>query len=267
VHWCDYPEPDAARIDDSLEQSMDLVSRVVNVGRSVRNASSLRVRQPLRRLAIAGAGERDAERIRDLSDLIRDELNVKEIVFLKERGELLTTTVKPNFPVLGKKAGGAMKDLAARIQEAAPADIQSGILRGGWEVEAGGRRFTLIGEDVAIHESSRAPWVAQADGSMAVAIDPTLDDDLRAEGLVREFAHRIQNLRKGAELDVTDRIRLTWELSPELLRACEKHERFIRDEVLATELVQGAPAGEAVEEWTFDGERARVGIQRVNEGG
>ena len=267
VHWCDYPEPDEAKIDESLEQSMDLVARVVNLGRSVRNASSLRVRQPLRRLAIAGAGEREAARIRELNELVRDELNVKEIVFLHDRGELMAVTVKPNFPVLGKKAGGAMKELAAKIQAAQPADIQAGLSRGGWEVEAAGQRFTLVAEDVAIHESSRAPWVAQADGTMAVAIDTTLDEELRAEGLVREFAHRIQNLRKGADLDVTDRIRLTWELSPGLQSACARHERFIREEVLAEELVPGAPGGEAIEEWTFDGERARVGIQRVNEGG
>ncbi len=134
-------------------------------------------------------------------------------------------------------------------------------------MEAAGQSFTLIAEDVAVQESSRAPWVAQADGPIAVAVDTVLDEELRAEGLVREFAHRIQNLRKGADFSVTDRIRLYWELSPALSRACERYEQFIREEVLAEELVPRMPGGEAVEEWTFDGERARVGIERIHEGG
>jgi isoleucyl-tRNA synthetase len=118
-----------------------------------------------------------------------------------------------------------------------------------------------------VQEASKAPWVAQSDGTLTVAVDTTLDEDLRTEGLVREFAHRIQALRKSADFDVTDRIRLSWELSPGLANACERFEEYIRDEVLAEELVSRAPVGGAVEEWTFDGERARVGIERVRKGG
>jgi isoleucyl-tRNA synthetase len=102
---------------------------------------------------------------------------------------------------------------------------------------------------------------------MAVAVDTTLDEELRAEGLVREFAHRIQTLRKNAEFDVTDRIRLFWELSPGLEAAAARHERFIRDEVLAEEVVPRVSGSGPSEEWTFDGERARVGIERVHKGG
>jgi isoleucyl-tRNA synthetase len=101
---------------------------------------------------------------------------------------------------------------------------------------------------------------------MAVAVDTTLDEELRAEGLIREFAHRIQTLRKNAEFEVTDRIRLYWELSPGLEAAAARHERFIRDEVLAEEVVPRT-GGDPSEEWTFDGERARVGIERVHKGG
>ena len=118
-----------------------------------------------------------------------------------------------------------------------------------------------------VQEASKAPWVAQSDGTLTVAVDTTLDEDLRTEGLVREFAHRIQALRKSAEFDVTDRIRLSWELSPGLARACERFEGYIRDEVLAEVLEARAPVDGAVEEWTFDGERARVGIERVRKGG
>ncbi len=267
VHWCDYPEADRARIDESLERSMDLVLRVVNMARAARNTSSVRVRQPLRRLAVAGLKERDVRDLTSLGDLVKDELNVKEIVFLPDRSELLTTGVKANFAVLGKKVGGAMKEVAARIQAAAPEEIRSALASGGWEVEAGGQRHTLVAEDFVIQETSRAPWVAQGDGVIAVAIDPALDEELKTEGLVREFAHRIQALRKGADFDVTDRIRLYWDLSPGLSKACERFEGYIREEVLAEELVPRASGGDAVEEWTFDGERARVGIERVRKGG
>ncbi|MBI4365074.1 MAG: isoleucine--tRNA ligase [Candidatus Latescibacteria bacterium] len=267
VHWCDYPEPARAKIDPDLEQTMEIALRVVNLGRAARNASSLRVRQPLRRLAVAGVGDRERARLEGVADLIRDELNVKNLLFLPDRAELLTVTVKPNFPVLGKKAGAAMKELAALIQAAPAGDIRSALAGAGWEVEAGGQSFRLTAEDVTIQESSRAPWVAQAEGALAVGVDTILDEELRAEGLVREFAHRIQTLRKSADFSVTDRIRLYWDLSPGLGRACDRYERFIREEVLAEELVPRLPAGAAHEEWTFDGERARVGIERVHRGG
>jgi isoleucyl-tRNA synthetase len=109
--------------------------------------------------------------------------------------------------------------------------------------------------------------VALSEGGLTVAIDTTLDDELRAEGLVREFAHRIQALRKEADLDVTDRIRLGWELSHGLAAACERYQTYIGEEVLADELMPAVPAGATVEEWTFDGERARVGIVRIQKGG
>jgi len=267
VHWCDYPEADRARIDEDLERSMDLALRVVNMARAARSASSLRVRQPLRRLAVAGLKEREARDLTALADLIKDELNVKEIALLPDRGTLLSVSVKPNFAVLGKKLGPAMKEVAARVQEAPPEEIRAAIAGGGWEVEAAGQRFRIVSEDVIIQEVSRPPWVAQGDGPIAVAVDTTLDDELRTEGLVREFAHRIQALRKGADFDVTDRIRLFWDLSPGLSKACERYEGYIREEVLAEELVPRVSGGVAVEEWTFDGERARVGIERVRKGG
>jgi isoleucyl-tRNA synthetase len=175
--------------------------------------------------------------------------------------------VKPNFPVLGKKAGPAMKSLAAAIQ-AAPIDAARKALSAeGWEIEAEGQVFRLTAEDVQVQESPRAPWAAQSEGSLTVAVDTTLDDALRDEGLVRELAHRVQALRKSAEFEVTDRIRLYGDLSPGLKRAFERHEETFKDEVLAVELVPGAAGGEAAESWTFDGEQARVGIERVPKGG
>ena len=267
VHWCDYPVADRAAVDEGLERAMYAALRIVNLGRAARNVSSLRVRQPLRRLAVAGLTEKERERIGEVLDLVRDELNVREIVFPRDRGDLLQVAVKPNYPVLGKKAGAAMKELASKVQSAPPDEVRAKVADGGWEVEAGGQRFTLTQEDVTIQESSRAPWVAQADAAMTVAVDTTLDEELRAEGLVREFAHRIQMLRKSAEFEVTDRIRLFWELSPGLASACARHEGFIKEEVLAEEVVPRVPGNGPSEEWTFDGERARVGIERVHKGG
>jgi isoleucyl-tRNA synthetase len=118
-----------------------------------------------------------------------------------------------------------------------------------------------------VQESSKAPWSAQADGALTVALDTTLDDALRDEGLVRELAHRVQALRKSAEFEVTDRIRLYGELSPGLKRAFDRHAESFKDEVLAVELVSAASGGEAAESWTFDGEQARVGIERIGKGG
>jgi len=269
VHWCDYPEPDSARVDESLERGMDVTLRVVNLARAARNASSLRVRQPLRRVAVAGLSNRDAASLAPLTSLILDELNVKALVTDVPREEMVALTAKANFPVLGKKAGPAMKELAAKIQQCPASELEAAVSAGGWTVEAGGASFTLVAEDVIIQGGSKAPWSAVVDGALVVAVDATLDDTLKAEGLVRELAHRIQALRKSADFDVTDRIRLGWELSPGLEAACRRHEAFLREEVLAVEVGVSVPAGDgtAVEKWSFEGEQARVGIARVSKGG
>jgi len=267
VHWTDYPVFQASRVDEGLDRAMSLAERVVVLGRAARNLASLRVRQPLRRIVVAGLPESEQKALLALADVIQEELNVKELAFARDRGELLSTVVKPNFPVLGKKAGPAMKSLAAAIQAAPLEAARSALAAGGWEVEAEGQTFRLTAEDVVVQESAKAPWSAQSEGSLTVAVDTTLDDALRDEGLVRELAHRVQALRKSADFEVTDRIRLYGELSPGLRRAFERHEETFKDEVLAVELVAGAPGGEAAESWTFDGEQARVGIERVGKGG
>jgi isoleucyl-tRNA synthetase len=267
VHWTDYPQVDRAVIDEELERAMALAERVVVLGRAARNAASLRVRQPLQRIAVAGLSDREQRALLSLTEIIQEELNVKELTLARDRAEFLTVVVKPNFPVLGKKAGPAMKELAAAIEKAPPGAVQSAIASGGWEVEAAGQRFKLTAEDVIVQESSKAPWSAQADGAVTVAVDTALNDALRDEGLVRELAHRVQALRKSAEFEVTDRIRLYGELSPGLKRAFERHAESFKEEVLAVELVPGATGGEAAESWTFDGEQARVGIERIGKGG
>jgi isoleucyl-tRNA synthetase len=269
VHWCDYPAPDKTRIDEGLERGMEIALRVVNQARAARNAAALRVRQPLQRIAVAGLGPKDAQALAPLTDLVLDELNVKSLVTDVPRDTMVALTAKANFPVLGKKAGGAMKELAAKIQAAPAAEVQAAVAGEGWRVEAGGTSFTLVAEDVLIQGGSKAPWVAQADGTLVVGVDTTLDESLKAEGLVRELAHRIQALRKKAEFDVTDRIRIGWDLSPGLKEACRRHDGYLREEVLAEEIAGTVPAGTdaAVEEWSFDGETARVGIERVQQGG
>ncbi len=267
VHWTDYPVAEPARIDEALERSMTLAEQVVVLGRAARNAASLRVRQPLRRIAVAGLSEGEQKALLSLAEIIQEELNVKELLPVQDRAELVALSVKPNFPVLGKKAGPAMKELAAKVQAASPEAVMAAIRGNGWDVEAAGQRFLLTAEDVIVQESSKAPWAAQSEGTLTVAVDTALDDALRDEGLVRELAHRVQALRKSADFEVTDRIRLYGDLSPGLKKAFERHEETFKDEVLAVELVAGSTGGEAAESWTFDGEQARVGIERVGKGG
>ncbi|HYQ88217.1 MAG TPA: isoleucine--tRNA ligase [Candidatus Binatia bacterium] len=269
VHWCDYPVADRAAVDEKLERNMELVRRIVAQGRAARNAAGVRTRQPLSIIATDGLTEKEKESLfGEPKQIILEELNVKEMSFLDYKGQLFETVVKPNYPVLGKKVGPAMKELASKLQSE-PADVLwADIQSGGWTTTVGGHEFKLTEEDVIRQQTSRPPWSAQAEGPLTVAVDTRLNEELRAEGLVREFAHRIQTLRKSAEFDVTDRIRLFLEeLSPGLAAAAARHEQFIREEVLAEEVLSRAPGNGPSEEWTFDGERARVGIERVHKGG
>ncbi|MGE5178946.1 MAG: isoleucine--tRNA ligase [Bacteroidota bacterium] len=272
VHWTDYPVADTAAVDEELSEAMALAQTIVTLGRAARSAASIRVRQPLKEVAVHAPfrGESVNRMLLSLAEVIKDELNVKEFRLAFGPDEFLEWRAKPNFPVLGKKAGPAMKSLSAAIQSASReiAEAYFG-LDELWsvELEADGRQFKLSKDDVLVEEHSISPWSAKSDRMLTVAVDTTLDDALRDEGLVRELAHRVQALRKSADFDVTDRIRLYGELSPGLRRAFERHEESFKDEVLAVELVPGTKGGEAVESWSFDGEQARVGIERVSKGG
>jgi isoleucyl-tRNA synthetase len=245
VHLASWPtiDPASNAVDPELVAQMALVRRLVELGRAARAESKMKTRQPLRQALISAPGW--ARLPEELKDQVRDELNVVELADLSDAGELVERSVKPNFRELGKVFGKRTQEVAKAIAAAAAADIDAFVTRysaGTMTVEVDGETLPLAGDMLVIAETPRSGWAVASAGSDTVALDLELTHELRLAGLAREVIRFVQEARKSAGLEVTDRIELTWRVggSPEPAEAIRSHAEQIAAEVLATGLQEGA---------------------------
>ena len=261
VHLCDWPEP--ASPDAALIAEMERVRETVEMGRAARAHGKVKMRQPLRAAVVVAA---DAERaaIERHQDLIRDELNIKEIRFVGEADQLGTVTVKANYRTLGPRFGKAMPQAAAAIAALDPAGIASALREGahiGISVE--GAEHELAADDLLLAMAPLEGYQVEREGSHAVALELEIDAELHREGLAREIVHAVQNARKAAGLDVSDRISLALDGDEDLLSAAREHEAVVAGEVLATSVEYGV-SGPEMQEATVEGRPLRIGVTKEN---
>lgn len=243
VHLRDFPEPAEALIDHALEAEMEAVRRTVELGRAARAHAKAKVRQPLRRAVIV-ASEVEQAAINAHAELVLAELNVKELEFVTEEGELVRYSVKPNFRSLGPRFGSQMPQVAAAVGALDASRVAAALEEGkavGINVE--GHEHELNPEDLSLVLEPLEGYQVEAAAGHAVALALELDDELRAEGLAREIVHAVQNARKQAGLDITDRISLQLDGAPELLAAAEAHSDYVSGETLATSFATGGFEG------------------------
>ncbi len=224
VHLCDFPTANAAARDLDLERRMADVQAVVELGRRLRADNDLKVRQPLSVLKVAGGD------VKGLESLIEDELNVKAVQFVADETELCDVSYKANFKTLGKKCGPKMKAVAAAI--AAMGGSRS--CATAWPLTVEGIEITQ--DDVLVTRTPKAGLVVASEGAVVVGLETALTPELVAEGLAREFVSHVQAMRKEADFEVTQRIRVTVEADDELKAAIEAHRAYATAETLATAL-------------------------------
>jgi isoleucyl-tRNA synthetase len=266
VHLADWPEPDAGDGDPELERRMGVVLDAVELGRSVRAAHDLRVRQPLRTARLKAADPGDAARLRDpdLSRLLSEELNVKSVQVV-DRADFRTLTAKPDFKRLGPRFGTRMKAVAAAVAALDEAALEAYERDGRLELDVAGDEGGVVElgpGDLALLVQGRPGFAVAADGRLVLALDTRLDDALVAEGRAREIVNRVQNTRKSSGLDVSDRVVVHLDGDAALLEAARRHERLILDEVLGLRMELGAAPADA-QEFDVDGARLRVAVERV----
>lgn len=232
VHLADWPLADAALIDEQLSSDVAAVRRLVELGRSARTAAKVRTRQPLGRALVGSAGyERLPE---DLRAEIADELNVLDVAPLAAADELVDVSAKANFRELAKRLGGKVQDAAKQIAAADAAVLARSLREGTASVQIDGEPFALQADDVILTETPMQGWAVHTEGGESVALDLQITDELRAAGLSREAVRLIQEARKNAGLDVTDRIELVWHGAGETADAVRGDADRIAEEVLAT---------------------------------
>ena len=234
VHLRDFPEADATLADPELEAAMEAVRLTVELGRAARAQAKAKVRQPLRRAVIV-ANEAERAAIEARADLVTSELNVKELDFVSEEGELVSYAVKPNYRSLGPRFGKRMPQVAAAVEALDPVRVAKTMAEGGEVgISIDGDDHTIGPDEVTLALQPLEGYEVEAEAGHAVALQLQLDDELRREGLAREIVHAVQNARKAAGLDISDRIDLALDGDQELIAAAREHEPYIAAEVLAT---------------------------------
>jgi isoleucyl-tRNA synthetase len=237
VHLADYPAPNADAIDERLDAAMAAARTIVSLGRTIRTDAKVRTRQPLSHAVLHFAGDREA--LEELLDLVASELNVKEVVFAGSAEELGRWRAKPNFPVLGPKLGDRVKSVAKEL-DADDGTLAGALARGATvSVDVEGDPVELSPDDVDLVQETLEGWGVAAEGSVTVALELSVSPELRREGLAREITRVVQEARKAAGLEVSDRIALGLEADGDLADAIGVHRDEIAAETLSVELLAG----------------------------
>lgn len=266
VHLALLPEPEIRIIDRELEERMERAIMIVGLVRAMRMKANLKVRQPLSKIVIPVSSDKERARIDKMRDVILEEINVKEIEFVTEESGIVKRKAKPNFKTLGPKFGKSVQVVAAMIRQLPAADINRLLADGALSVKADGQVFAIAPDDVEILHEEMKGWMVESSGPVTVALDTQLNDVLIDEGLAREFVNRIQNLRKDAGFEVTDRIRIFYRSSDRLHKALGRMVTYVREETLAKEvgdLKEGNSLGTPAKE-DINGELCEIVLEKVN---
>ncbi len=260
VHLRDFPLPDPALADPELEAAMEAVRLTVELGRAARAQAKAKVRQPLRRAVIV-ANDAEREAIEARADLVTAELNVKELDFVSEEADLVSYAVKPNYRALGPRFGKRMPQVAAAVESLDPVHVAKVMADGGEVgINVDGDEHTIGPDEVTLALQPLDGYEVEAEAGHAVALQLELDDELRREGLAREIVHAVQNARKAAGLDISDRIELSLGGDDDLIAAARAHEPYIAGEVLATSISYKASDGPVVR---VDGRDLNIAVTRA----
>ncbi|HEY2656765.1 MAG TPA: isoleucine--tRNA ligase [Solirubrobacteraceae bacterium] len=246
VHLCDFPVP--SERDLGLEDAMAIARETVRLGQAARSQARVKLRQPLHAAVVVAAG---AERlaIERLAEIVRDELNVRELRFVSEADELGEVEVKPNYRTLGPRFGKQMPLVAAAVAGFDPGRVAAKLREGRTlGIDVGGSEHALGADDLLVSMKPLPGYQVEREGSHAVALELELDEDLRVEGWSREIVHAVQAARRAADLDISDRIVLTLDGDEQLLSAARRHQDYIAQETLAVDVrYEPIPNGTAAE--------------------
>lgn len=246
VHLSSFPVPEEMLINKDLEKRMELAQRVSSLVHSLRKQHKLKVRQPLSKILVPVLNENYKKHIEQVREIILNEVNIKDIEFVSDEDGVLTKSVKPNFRTIGKKYGAETKIVAGLVSAMNQDQLQT--LEAEGKIELGDDKlFNIELDDVEISYRDIPGWSVASEGNVTIALDITLDDELRKEGLARDFVNRIQNLRKEMQLDVQDRIKIRYNSEDEFLAGgIQSFLSYIRQETQADEILEDKTISSAV---------------------
>jgi isoleucyl-tRNA synthetase len=261
VHLADFPLVNTSLVNKNLERKMGQAQIISSLVLSLRAKEKIKVRQPLQKIIIPVNSSEQRDEILAVSDLVKHEVNVKEVELLEDASEILVKQIKPNFKVLGPRFGKDMKLISNAIQKFQEKDIKEIEEKGVLEIEINGKSIRLQSSDVEITSQDIEGWLVANQGSITVALDVTVSRTLKAEGVARELVNRIQNLRKDSGFQVTDRIEVFLQADESLEDSIRLNLDYIKKETL-TDNLQLVPQLNKGIEISFDEVNSKLYIQK-----
>ncbi|MGY5845852.1 isoleucine--tRNA ligase [Salegentibacter sp. HM20] len=261
VHLADFPVFDKKFVDKELERKMEKAQIISSLVLSLRKKEMIKVRQPLQKVMIPVLDENQKQEILAVQDLIKSEVNVKELELIDDASGILVKQIKPNFKVLGPRFGKDMKLIVSKINSFNATDIATIEREGGIEVEVNGKMINLAASDVEISSQDIEGWLVTSSGNITVALDVSISPELRKEGVARELVNRIQNLRKDSGLEVTDTIDVTLQKDGIVEDAVNENITYIKNETLTANLEVAEVVTEGAEV-SFDDITTKVFIKK-----
>lgn len=233
VHMVDFPHYKEEYIDKALEERMDIAQRISSMVLALRRKVNIKVRQPLAKIMIPLIDKSFKDKFTSVKNLILSEVNVKDVEYIEDTGGILVKKIKPDFKSLGPRFGKQMKEVATAMGAMTQKDIAMLEKNGYFDLNIQGKLVNIQLQDVEITSEDIPGWLVTSDGPYTVALDITVSEELRQEGIARELINRIQNLRKDNNFDVTDKIHIEIKKHPDFAPAIEKHKEYIGSQTLA----------------------------------
>ncbi len=264
VHLAFYPAVEETAIDRELEYRMDMARTISSIVLRIRNKININVRQPLAKLIVPANNDEQRSAIDSVKDIILDEVNVKRILYVDDDSGIVQKSAKPNYPVLGRKLGKRMKAVASAVQQLTTEQISEFESKGSIQLDLqDGDPVTLGTEDVAIARHGLEGWSVETESGVTVALDTELDEELIREGLAREIVNRIQNMRKEANYELTDRIDIFLDGDEKVKSSVEFMKEYVKRETLAEQIEFGSVSDyDFVKQWEIYDKSCTIAIQR-----
>ncbi|RKY91104.1 isoleucine--tRNA ligase, partial [candidate division KSB1 bacterium] len=266
VHLTYYPSPKQAEyqfVDLELEDRMALARQIVSLARALRSEVGTKVRQPLSQLLVVTKSPRQRQTIETMTPIIKNEINVKNVVALTDASELVVQRAKPNFKSLGPKFGKNVNKIAEIIQKLSENQINQLKTTGELTLRLENQEVRLTEEDVNIFRQNREGLAVTSEGDLTIALDIRLNEELIEEGLAREFVNRVQNMRKEAGFEVLDRIRIYYKGTDKVDKAIQNQAEYIRNETLSEFISNQYQPGEFAKQWHINQELVDIAIERI----
>jgi len=265
IHLCDFPQVKEELIDEALEHKMELARKIVELGRAARNKGKIKNRQPLQKMMVQLRNPADKTLIEDLSDIIKDELNIKEIEYIDVAEEYFTYTVKPRFDLLGPKYGKLMSKISKELSTAEPLElIRKARAEGQVVLNINGQDITILENELDVRAQDKEGFCAEGEGGYYVVLDTTITPELMLEGIARELVSKVQNMRKEAGFAVEDKICLYCVGDDIINKAIEVHGEEIKSDTLSVAIEKIVPPADSfAKEQDINGHKANIGVKKI----